>query len=230
MYIMYTSICVAAIGGNGIVCYTVLSYRRMRTVTNYFIVNLAIGDILMACLCVPFGFVSNLVLQYWPFGAIMCVLVSYSQAVSVFVSAYTLLAISLDRYIAILYPLRPKMTRFHAKLIIVKVWAVSLITPSSTVFVSKLVQPPIWVENNITDRYICTEVWPNNDYRDFYSFALMIFQYVLPLSVLIFTYIKIAIVVWGKTPPGEAESTRDKRMAASKRKVSFFFLLIFLIF
>lgn len=220
---MYISICVAAIGGNGIVCYTVLTYRRMRTVTNYFIVNLAIGDILMACLCIPFGFVSNLVLQYWPFGGIMCVLVSYSQAVSVFVSAYTLLAISVDRYIAILYPLRPKMSRFQAKLIIFKIWIVSLITPSSIVFVSKLVQPPLWVENNITDHYICTEVWPNNDYRVFYSFALMILQYVLPLTVLVFTYTKIAIAVWGKKTPGEAESTRDRKMAASKRKVSYLF-------
>ena len=153
----------------------------------------------------------------------MCVLVSYSQAVSVFVSAYTLLAISVDRYIAILYPLRPKMSRFQAKLIIFKIWIVSLITPSSIVFVSKLVQPPLWVENNITDHYICTEVWPNNDYRVFYSFALMILQYVLPLTVLVFTYTKIAIAVWGKKTPGEAESTRDRKMAASKRKVSYLF-------
>lgn len=63
MYIMYTTVAVTAIGGNGIVCYLVLAYQKMRTVTNYFIVNLAIGDILMASLCIPFGFVSNLLLQ-----------------------------------------------------------------------------------------------------------------------------------------------------------------------
>jgi len=98
MYMMYIIIWLAAIGGNGIVIYIVLAYQRMQTVTNLFIVNLAIGDILMAALCIPFTFVSNLLLQYWPFGSIMCVIVCYSQAVTVFISAYTLVAISIDRY------------------------------------------------------------------------------------------------------------------------------------
>lgn len=42
----------------------------------------------------------------------------------------------------------------------------------------------------------------------------------IPLAVLIFTYTRIAIAVWGKRPPGEAENSRDQRMARSKRKVS----------
>ncbi|RWS09979.1 Neuropeptide Y receptor-like protein [Dinothrombium tinctorium] len=219
MYIMYITISLAAVGGNGIVCYIVLAYQRMRTVTNFFIVNLAIGDILMACLCIPFGFVSNLLLQYWPFGAVMCVVVSYAQAVSVFISAYTLIAISIDRYIAILYPLRPRMTKLQAKLIIFLVWVVALLTPLPTAVLSKLVQTPMWAQVNITDRYTCTELWEDNTQRYYYSMALMILQYFFPLTVLIYTYTRIAIVVWGKRPPGEAEDGRDQRMAASKRKV-----------
>ncbi|XP_067136190.1 LOW QUALITY PROTEIN: RYamide receptor-like [Centruroides vittatus] len=219
MYIMYITISVAAIGGNGVVCYIVLAYQRMRTVTNFFIVNLAVGDILMACLCIPFGFVSNLLLQYWPFGAVMCVLVSYAQAASVFVSAYTLIAISVDRYIAILYPLRPRMTKFQSKLIIVLVWIVALLTPLPTAVVSRLRQPVQWRRFNITDRYICMEDWETDHQRYYYSMALMILQYFFPLTVLIYTYTRIAIVVWGKRTPGEAEDVRDQRLAASKRKM-----------
>lgn len=85
MYILYGSLAVAAVTSNLIVCYIVLSSQRMRTATNYFIVNLAFGDILMALVCIPFAFVSNLIYQYWPFGAAMCVIVSYAQANSVFV-------------------------------------------------------------------------------------------------------------------------------------------------
>lgn len=48
----------------------------------------------------------------------------------------------------------------------------------------------------------------------------MTLQFLLPLTVLIFTYTRIAIAVWGKRPPGEAQNTRDQRMAKSKRKVS----------
>jgi neuropeptide Y receptor len=113
-YILYCSVFVLAICGNGIVCYIVCSSARMRSVTNYFIVNLAIGDMLMACLCVPFSFVPTLLLRYWPFGGALCKVINYSQAVSVFVSSYTLVAISIDRYVAIIYPLRPRMTYLQA--------------------------------------------------------------------------------------------------------------------
>lgn len=111
VYILYISIFLFALLGNGIVCYIVQSTPRMRTVTNYFIANLAVGDILMSLFCVPFSFVSILILRYWPFGIILCHLVNYSQAVSVLVSAYTLVAISIDRYIAIMWPLRPRITK-----------------------------------------------------------------------------------------------------------------------
>lgn len=86
-----------------------------KKVTNFFIVNMAAGDILMAIFCIPFTFVPTFILLYWPFGAAMCRVVSFSQAVSVFVSAYTMVAISSDRYLAIVYPLRPRMTRKQAK-------------------------------------------------------------------------------------------------------------------
>lgn len=135
VYMLYILIFVLALFGNGVVCYIVVSTPRMKTVTNYFIVNLAVGgklwwpiahiysqntnnamsfdstDILMSLFCVPFSFFSILLLQYWPFGSVMCHLVNYSQAVSVLVSAYTLVAISIDRYIAILWPLRPRISK-----------------------------------------------------------------------------------------------------------------------
>lgn len=138
------------------------------------------------------------------------------QAVSVFVSAYTLVAISIDRYIAIIYPLRPRMTKFQAKLIIALIWLVSLATPLPTALFSKLIFPYEEDRNKI----FCNEDWGKNEYRYYYSMLLMILQYVFPLSVLIFTYTRIALVVWGKQTPGEAEDGRDQRLAASKRKVS----------
>jgi neuropeptide Y receptor len=79
VYIMYCIIFLLALAGNGLVCHVVKSCPHMRTVTNYYIVNLAVGDILMALFCVPFSSVSTLLLQYWPFGAEMCQIVSYSQ-------------------------------------------------------------------------------------------------------------------------------------------------------
>ena len=115
IYSLYGVVFVLALVGNMVVCAVVFTSIRKWTVTNFFIVNMAAGDILMAFFCIPFTFVPTFVLLYWPFGATMCRIVSFSQAVSVFVSAYTMVAISSDRYLAIVYPLRPRMTRKQAK-------------------------------------------------------------------------------------------------------------------
>lgn len=63
VYIMYGAIFVIALCGNGMVCYIVQSTPRMRTVTNYFIMNLAVGDILMTVFCVPFTSSAVMILQ-----------------------------------------------------------------------------------------------------------------------------------------------------------------------
>ena len=82
IYFLYTTVFVVALVGNGLVCYVVYSSPRMKTVTNYFIVNLAVGDILMDLFCVPTTFVSTLILQYWPFALELCPSVNYSQVIN----------------------------------------------------------------------------------------------------------------------------------------------------
>lgn len=216
--IMYSTISVVAVGGNLIVVYIVVAYQRMRTVTNYFIVNLACSDILMAVLCIPFTFIANLLMHYWPFGAIMCPVVSYVQAVVVFLSAFTLVAISLDRYRAIMHPLKPRITTHQVALVIAIIWMFSLAVPLPIAIMSKIHKQPDRYNPTIM-RDICQEEWPESQQRYIYSLLVMILQYFLPLFVLMFTYSSIAVVIWVKKMPGEAENNRDQRMAASKRKV-----------
>lgn len=145
IYLMYTVIFVVATLGNGMVCYIVISSSRMRTVTNYFITNLAVGDLLITVFCVPFTSISYLK-QYWSFGSFLCPVVNYSQAVAVFVSSYTLVAISIDRYMAIMWPLRPRMTKRLASLIILTVWIISMVTVAPILVFSKLTQPNLYYE------------------------------------------------------------------------------------
>ncbi|XP_058822067.1 RYamide receptor-like isoform X4 [Topomyia yanbarensis] len=216
-YFLYVLIFVTAVIGNSIVLFIVQSNPRMRTVTNYFITNLAVGDLLMMLFCVPFTFISSFVLQYWPFGLAMCRLVNYTQAVSVLVSAYTLVAISGDRYIAIMWPLKPRITKTCSKVLIGVVWIIALITAAPIAIFSTLILPSEW--HTVCNLPICKEMWPSKEQESYYTTTLLMTQFVIPLLVLIYTYTRIAIVVWGKRPPGEAENSRDQRMAKSKRKV-----------
>lgn len=70
-------------------------------------------------------------------------------------------------------------------------------------------------------RDICLEQWSNPDQSHHYTCALMVLQFLVPLMALVCTYARIAHVVWGGRPPGEALSERDTRMQHSKRKVPF---------
>jgi hypothetical protein len=67
--------------------------------------------------------------------------------------------------------------------------------------------------------YSCVEQWENPDHRYLYSMLLMALQYMLPIVVLVYTYSRIAFVVWIKKTPGEAQDGRDRRMAGSKRRM-----------
>ena len=88
------------------------------------------------------------------------------QAVSVFVSAYTLVAISVDRYMAIMWPLKPRMSKRHAKVIIGVVWLIALGTAFPILLLSRLSQPPGW--HLRCGKYVCEENWESPRYRYYY--------------------------------------------------------------
>ncbi|KAK6187706.1 hypothetical protein SNE40_005670 [Patella caerulea] len=215
--LMYSLVIFVAVGGNLAVCYIILSSRKMRTVTNFFLLNLAFSDVVKAVICCPFTFVSNFILMYWPFGTIMCPLVTYTQIVVVLLCAFTLVAMSLDKYMAIVYPLKPKLSRRHAKYIIIVTWFLAFILPVPTAVTSTIYY------SNITDHPSamgqCLEQWNYPTQKYIYSIVVMLLQYFVPLLVLLVTNARIGYIVWIKKTPGEALEGRDQRMAASKRRL-----------
>ncbi|XP_021344713.1 RYamide receptor-like, partial [Mizuhopecten yessoensis] len=211
---MYSAIIILSVGGNLTVCFIVFRARRMRTVMNFFIVSLAMSDLLMALLCIPFTFVANLVLNYWPFGDVLCPVVTFLQSVTVFLSSFTLVAISMDRYIAIIYPLRQKMSKKQAFIVIALIWFIAFIIPIPTAMFS-------WTHKYVnvsTAPKFCQEMFENPEDKRLYGTMIMLLQYFIPLVILMFTYGRISAVMWIDRAPGEAMTTRDQRMTESKRK------------
>ena len=82
--------------GNILLCFIIFMQKRLQTVTNLLIANLAVSDALVGLLCAPFSlhFYFN---QNWVFGEIMCPLVGTVKSVSLYVSVNTLLVIAADR-------------------------------------------------------------------------------------------------------------------------------------
>ena len=77
----YAIVLVAALAGNTLVCFAVLKNEHMRTVTNYYIVNLGFADILVSLLCLPITVVVD-VSETWFFGQMACRFIPYFQVSS----------------------------------------------------------------------------------------------------------------------------------------------------
>lgn len=75
---LYTTILLLAVTGNALVILTLVQNRRMRTITNVFLLNLAVSDILLGVLCMPFTLIGTL-LRDFVFGEIMCKFLPYLQ-------------------------------------------------------------------------------------------------------------------------------------------------------
>lgn len=77
--LMYVLIIVVAVGGNLLCAYIIVLKQKIWSVTNLFLLNLTISDVVKALICNPFSFMANLILQYWPYGDFMCPAVTYVQ-------------------------------------------------------------------------------------------------------------------------------------------------------
>ena len=215
---LYLVVVVISVGGNSLVIIVIIAEKRMRTVTNWFILNMACGDALMATVCVPFTFVADVLLQYWPFGGTMCPLVGYAQAVAVFLSAFTLVGISIDRHRAIRHPLRARLTRRQLISAFVAIWTAALSLPLPVAALSRIVTRE--TDDGFGSLDYCKEQWPSVRWRYWYTLTIMLAQYFLPLGVMMATYSSIAYVIWLKRQvPGEPVGPRDHMIAASKKKV-----------
>uniref|UniRef100_A0A3Q4AML5 Gastrin/cholecystokinin type B receptor n=1 Tax=Mola mola TaxID=94237 RepID=A0A3Q4AML5_MOLML len=117
----------AAIRGKGRMTYC-FPHARMRTVTNSFLLSLAVSDLMMAIFCMPFTLIPN-ILEDFIFGAAMCKIVSYFMGISVSISTFSLVAIAIERYSAICNPLKSRswQTRSHAYRVIAATWILSLL-------------------------------------------------------------------------------------------------------
>ncbi|EGV93775.1 Neuropeptide FF receptor 1, partial [Cricetulus griseus] len=94
--VAYVLIFVLCMVGNTLVCFTVLKNRHMRTVTNMFILNLAVSDLLVGIFCMPTTLVDNLITG-WPFDNATCKMSGLVQGMSVSASVFTLVAIAVER-------------------------------------------------------------------------------------------------------------------------------------
>lgn len=106
---LYAVIFMVSVTGNALVRIIIVRHRRMRTVTNYFILNLAVADLAVTCICIPIDIPVQENDYRWPYGGFLCRTLYPLQTMAMFASIFTLTAVSLNRFCAIVYSFKTHM-------------------------------------------------------------------------------------------------------------------------
>uniref|UniRef100_UPI00398F80B2 somatostatin receptor type 2-like n=1 Tax=Pristiophorus japonicus TaxID=55135 RepID=UPI00398F80B2 len=201
---IYFVVCVVGLSGNTLLIYVILRYAKMKTVTNIYILNLAIADELFM-LGLPFMAI-QVALAHWPFGQAACRVLMSVDGINQFTSIFCLTVMSIDRYLAVVHPIRSSRWRKPrvAKLVNGAVW-----------FISLLVILPIMIYSGVQTRQgrsSCTITWPSTDNSWYMAFGIYTFVlgFFLPLTIICLCYLMIIVKV----------KASGIRVGSSKRKKS----------
>ncbi|MCI4390602.1 hypothetical protein PGIGA_G00124420 [Pangasianodon gigas] len=206
--------------GNSVVI-AVLARRRPgapRGTTNIFILNLSVADLSYLLFCVPFQ-ATVYVLPTWVLGAFLCKFTHYFFTVSMLVSIFTLSAMSVDRYVAIVHSRRCSGVRVarHAVRAIAVIWALSLAMAAPVAHYQNIIEH----DGNAT---YCWELWPSARDRKIYVVCTFVFGYVLPLLLICFCYASVLNHLHKKL------KNMSKKSEASKRKTAQTVLVVVVVF
>ncbi|XP_048848401.1 somatostatin receptor type 5-like [Brienomyrus brachyistius] len=216
--LIYIVVCIIGLGGNTLVIHIVLHYSKSESVTNIYILNLAIADELFM-LGLPFLAIQN-ALQTWPFGSFMCRLVLTVDGINQFTSIFCLTVMSIDRYLAVVHPIRSSKWRRPqvAKVVNGTVWAVSFI-----------VVLPVVIYAEVHKNGNCNIFWPEP--TDIWNAAFIIYtstvEFFLPLLVICLCYLLIVIKIRSSGKKVHATSTKRRK---SERKVTWMVVIVVAVF
>ncbi|XP_053671438.1 dopamine D2-like receptor [Anopheles nili] len=180
--------------GNVLVILAVCRERTLQTVTNYFIVSLAIADLLVAVVVMPFA-VYVLVNGAWSLPNFACDFYIAMDVICSTSSIFNLVAISIDRYIAVTQPIKYAKHKNSRRvcLTILLVWAISAAIGS----------PIVLGLNNTQDRSPDLCVFYNTDFIVYSSLT----SFYIPCIIMVFLYWNIF----------KALRTRAKKQRAARK-------------
>lgn len=218
LVILYSLTTFLSLIGNIFVVIVFKKGKRSRTDLRPFLINLAIADLLMAFFCMPFTF-ADVIFRTWIFAELFCPVVLFIQTLSVAASVFTNMAIGIDRFLVVTFPLRHRFTQQRFKYVIITIWLNSVILASVQFFVGRA----NYYEPGILR---CEEIWPDPRSRRAYTIVLLLCTYIVPLFILTITYSIVGFLLWKRTAPGNRDQYRDFLQWRSKIKVGMICLFL----
>ncbi|NXI36024.1 DRD4 protein, partial [Galbula dea] len=132
------------VGGNALVCLSVCTERALKTTTNYFIVSLAVADLLLALLVLPLYVYSEFQGGVWSLSTVLCDALMTMDVMLCTASIFNLCAISVDRFIAVSIPLNYNRRQIDLRQMI--------LISTTWIFAFAVASPVIFGLNNVPNR------------------------------------------------------------------------------
>lgn len=140
---IFFTIILSAVLGNALVIISVHRHRKLRVITNYYVVSLAMADMLVALCAMTFNASVELTNGRWLFGYFMC---DVWNSLDVYFSTASILhlcCISVDRYYAIVRPLEYPiiMTQRTVLFMLTNVWMMPALISFTPIFLGWYTTP-----------------------------------------------------------------------------------------
>ena len=215
----YCLIFVVALIGNIIIGIIVYRTRSMRKPINFFIVNMAMSDLLFPIFCFP-STVTNVYFNYWllggPVGQALCKLYVFLADVSLFVSIQSLVLIAVDRFGAVVFPLRsPLISSKHCRFFILATWIIAVAANIPDALTYELVE----YQEGLVCVHKRNEVFGESlSYRSYEVSMLVIFWYV-PMVLISILYMTVVIKLKSQNIPGEGSANGREQQSRRQKNV-----------
>ncbi|MGH0168262.1 UNVERIFIED_CONTAM: hypothetical protein FKN15_054091 [Acipenser sinensis] len=164
--------------------------RRLSPRFRPLILSLTLADLMMTFVVMPLDAVWNVTVQ-WYAGDVLCKLLCFLKLFAMHASAFILVAISLDRHAAILYPLSSLDSQRRNKRMLLVAWSASLMLASPQLFIFRTIKAVNADFTQCVTHGSFKLRWQETLYNMFHFVTL----YVMPLLVMIFCYVRIMLEI-----------------------------------
>uniref|UniRef100_A0A452RMN3 Neuropeptide S receptor n=1 Tax=Ursus americanus TaxID=9643 RepID=A0A452RMN3_URSAM len=187
-------------------CLSTLAYSR-KPPLNFFVMLVVLSPILTLTTCVFLldsftGLINILTDIIWRFTGdflapdLVCRVVRYLQVVLLYASTYVLVSLSIDRYHAIVYPMKFLQGEKQAKVLIVIAWSLSFLFSIPTLI--------IFGKRKLSNGEVqCWALWPDDSYWTLYMTIVAFLVYFIPLAIISVIYAIVIRTIWIKSKAHE---------------------------
>ena len=215
----YCLIFVLALIGNIFIGIIVYRTRSMRKPINFFILNMAMSDLLFPIVCFPY-IVTEMNFGYYilggPVGQALCKLNYFLIDVSASLSIQSLVLIAVDRFGAVVFPLRsPLISSKHCRFFILATWIIAVAANIPDALTYELVE----YQEGLVCVYKRNEVFGESlSYQSYEVSMLVIFWYV-PMVLISILYMTVVIKLKSQNIPGEGSANGREQQSRRQKNV-----------